>query len=686
MTTYRLFPATSGPSSANSYGGNILTGVNFAVAGGGNWFQGYWLWVASNGNTAATKCALWSVLSSTSGVLVPNSVVTSGTLTQGQWNYVPLATPLQLAPSYDSAGAGHGSAYLAAVGVNGNFPTTTSQFNSGDVHSAGITSGPLVAYSGTTGSNPAPYSMAQGVFAVASDPSVTMPHQADSSGDGGTNFWVDVQVSTTAPSGYAGSYRLWPNKYDANSSVGGDSALNYTIGTEVHLTSGCTLDNAWYYSQSGAASLATRCDVWSISTGLSVASITSPSWLTASGSAASAGGGWVKAAFAGSTTLPAGSYRVTVYNSGGTSGSWAARDASTDYWGQSTSTGAGASGITWGPLTAPSQPGASSGYVYNASDGAATPAYSSGTAVSAQSVFGQLPGGGITYPQLYAPVGGSSNQAQNYWVDLEVTPLADTPSPFTVPSAAVRGRAAARRGTSAGSTGAPLPAAPSLFTAPSRAARAGTAARRGSSRGPASFAPAVPFPSPFTAPCAARRGGTAARRGTARGSAGAAFATVPPPFTAPSRARRGCTAARPGAARGSAGAPYSPASSPFTAPSRARRAGTAARPGTSRGTPFTAPAPRPSPSPFTVPCRALVTRQAARRGTSRGSAGAAWAYAGAPAPFTLPHRSHSGARKAVTGRSAGSAGAPWSAPRPESVLFSLGPGRQLWSLGAARNG
>ena len=252
MATYRLFPSTSGPGSATSYGGNFLSAVSFTVTQGGCWFQGYWWWVASNGVTSATKCALWCVTGTGTGTLVPGSVVTSGTLTASQWNYIPLPTPVQLAIGYSPNNTTYGGAYVAAIGVNGNFPATASQFNSGDPYSAGITSGPLLAYSGTTGTKKPPYGNAQATFSVAgSDPSVTLPMTPDSSGDGATNFWVDVQVSDTAPPGYSGTYRLWPNKYDANSAAGLDSAFNYDICVEVHLAQPCVLSKMWTYSPGG---------------------------------------------------------------------------------------------------------------------------------------------------------------------------------------------------------------------------------------------------------------------------------------------------------------------------------------------------------------------------------------------------------------------------------------------------
>ena len=96
--TYRLFPS-SNPSTLASYGGSICVGVAFKATSGGTWLGGYWWWVFSSGqSTSAQKFALWSAFASGGPntpiyALVPGSVVTSGTLTPGQWNFVPLPTP-----------------------------------------------------------------------------------------------------------------------------------------------------------------------------------------------------------------------------------------------------------------------------------------------------------------------------------------------------------------------------------------------------------------------------------------------------------------------------------------------------------------------------------------------------------------------------------------------------------------
>ena len=205
MATYRLFPNTQGPSSAISYSGNFTTGVVFEVTTDDCWLEGYWWWVAGNGPTAAQKFALWLVTNTGSGVVIPAATVTSGTLSPG-WNFVPLPAPIPLSVGgFQEVG---GACYVVATGVNGNFPETDGYFTTGGPAAAGITNGPLTAFSDQSGSLPAPFAMSQAVFSVAgTDPAVSMPAEGHQS----ANFWMDLQVSDSAPVGYAGSYRLWPN-------------------------------------------------------------------------------------------------------------------------------------------------------------------------------------------------------------------------------------------------------------------------------------------------------------------------------------------------------------------------------------------------------------------------------------------------------------------------------------------
>ena len=367
-STYRLFPATDGPAAAVSYSGPFEAGVVFGVTNGGCWLDGYWWWVCGSGqSTSPQKFALWQTHNGQHGNVVSGSVVTSGALTAGQWNFVPLAAKLPLAI---------GATYVASTGFSNGFPDTNDQFGSGQPYAAGIVNGPLTAYSDASGSLPSPFKTAQGVFSVAStDPTVAMPIYGSSA----CNFWVDLQVDTNPPTGT--SYRLWPSFPTIPGTLDSDTA-GYTLATEFRLSQSCALDNIWYFSAAGAGALPTRCAIWSVSSQSVVAGTdqTSPSWSGAAGS------GWVACAFSG-VTLPAGDYKVAVFYAGGQQ--W--YQTTVGYW---ASGGTGASGITSGPLTAPSTSAATS------------PGQSSYNKAS------------WAYPNTYE----SATPGENYWVDVEVTP------------------------------------------------------------------------------------------------------------------------------------------------------------------------------------------------------------------------------------------------------------------------
>jgi hypothetical protein len=367
---FRLFPSTNGPSSPVSYGGPFMAGILFEVTTGGIWFDGYWWWVCPSGQpTAAQRFALWAVYDGGSGgALVPGSTVTSGTLVAGQWNYVSLSTPIPLAM---------GACYNACTGFTGNFPDTNGQYGPGGPYAAGITNGPLTAFSDQSGSKPPPFlNLPQGVFSVAgTDPTVNMP----ANGSGSDNFWMDLQVDTNRPSG--ASYRLWPSYPVLPGGVSYDTT-GYTLAMEFDLSASCTLDKIWFYSASGAAALPTHCAIWSTSTQSVVTGTdnTSPSWSGGPGS------GWVSCAYSGAT-LPAGDYKVAVFYGGGSR--W--YQVTGSYWG---SGGTGANGITAGPLTAPGLSAAT-----NPGQGTYNP-------------------GSWAYPLSY----GSGSNGENFWIDVEVTP------------------------------------------------------------------------------------------------------------------------------------------------------------------------------------------------------------------------------------------------------------------------
>jgi hypothetical protein len=337
--------------------------------------------------------------------------VTSGTLTAGQWNYIPLTTPVPL-----TAGIG----YLAMIGVNGSFPYTVSSFNTGDTYAAGITSGPLTCFSGQTGSNPGPYNQQNMLFETGvSDPGLVTGLSSDSSGDHASNFWVDVQVSDpgATPPGYAGSYRLFPNN-GVDAATLPDTGINYVIGTEARLNVPCALQKIWFYSYSTTSQLPTECAVWNVYTQVRVTENASPSWSGAAGS------GWVSCAFPG-VPLPAGRYYVTVYNGLAVPASdWSPRRL--NYWGGGAAglASPGLGGIVNGPLYAPDSPHASTVYEW-ANNPASVPPFSSGLQEPGQSVFAQGPPN--QFPYLYV-----DGLFQNYWVDLEVIPL---PGPAVTASA-----------------------------------------------------------------------------------------------------------------------------------------------------------------------------------------------------------------------------------------------------------
>lgn len=285
MSSYRIFPSTNGVVSPQIYAGNFIAGVQFCVTAEA-WFEGYWWWVCSTSqSTASVKCALWLVpVNSSTPVLVPNSTVTSGTLTAGQWNFVPLPTPIPLslggspgmAPPISAPGA---AVYCAAIGVNGNFPDTNNFWGNTQPGGNGITNGILTAYSSDSGNMTRPpggYQGGQGCFSTGGpDPTTTFP--------GGTsntdNFWVDVQVAdkTAMPAG--SSLRLWPDTEGIVYQPNGDNTVAVS-GTAFTLSQSCMLEKIWMNNPVGSTGLATRVGIWDIASKTEVAGTdnASPTW------------------------------------------------------------------------------------------------------------------------------------------------------------------------------------------------------------------------------------------------------------------------------------------------------------------------------------------------------------------------------------------------------------------------
>lgn len=403
MTAYRLFPSTDGPSSPVSYSGPFLAGVLFCLTST-SWFEGYWWWVCPTGqSTSPQKFALWQVYGETEGNVVPGSVVTSGTLTAGQWNYIPLPTPIQLSIGNLS---GLGAAiYEATTGFSGSFPDTNSQFGQADPYASGITSGPLFGYSDQGASAPCPASAGsfQGAFGVTgTDPSVNMPAQGSNS----SNFWIDLQVSDTPPDHYSGSYRLWPNFPTVFPTQPTIDTGAQTLGTQFTLSQPCALDNIWFYSPPFAEDLPASTQVWDATT----QALVSGTNLTASWSGGLASG-WVANSYANAgIVLPAGHYIATVYYGGGKVFYMESRGYFGSFDGAA---GPAANGMSNGPLSSP------------ASANSPNPPGGNGCTFTG--------GTSPTYPNGWDTKDGGENR----WVDIEVTPASmTTPPPEVVNSGA----------------------------------------------------------------------------------------------------------------------------------------------------------------------------------------------------------------------------------------------------------
>jgi hypothetical protein len=400
MTAYRLFDGTAGrpgvgssgtqPPGLTSYTSTpFQAGTIFSVLAGGMWHDGYWWWVPAGGDTAPQKFCLWQQYGTgTTRAVIPGTTVTSGTLTAGAMNYVPLAAPVQLAI---------GTLYIAATGWQPahGFPDSQNQFGPGQPYAGGITNGPLTAWGDTPNgstygftASSANWGLNQGLFGTGSagasgDPVLNFPGAQSNS----ANFWVDIQVSDTAPAGYSGSWRIWPNRFGAEG-TGVDTAANYILATEFSLSGPCALDNIWFYSPSGASQLPTQCAIWDVPSQAMVSGTlkTAPGWSGAAGS------GWVSASYSG-VSLPAGDYKTAVWNGAATPSGF---NEYSPLW---FTTGYGGSGITAGPITVPD----------------------ASTATSPGQATYQINSSAFVYPDLYV---SSVTPGQCYWVDAEVTPEA----------------------------------------------------------------------------------------------------------------------------------------------------------------------------------------------------------------------------------------------------------------------
>jgi hypothetical protein len=170
-------------------------------------------------------------------------------------------------------------------------------------------------------------------------------------------------------------YTLFSQGATGTSGVAADPTA-YTMGVQFSVSvSGGTLTAVYFYSDTGAAVLPQAIALYAVS-GASLVHSESASW------SGLAGTGWVRAAFASPPSLTSGAaYKACVEQS--TVANWYSLTAS--YW----TSGAGGSGITNGPLSAPGNAGGD--------------------------------GGQDTFSTSVPAYPNSSFNASNYWVDPEVT-------------------------------------------------------------------------------------------------------------------------------------------------------------------------------------------------------------------------------------------------------------------------
>jgi hypothetical protein len=387
----------NGPSTGVAYAGNLVVGNAFGVTTGGLWLTGYRWWVPStNGDTGSgQKFCLYQITGTSAGTIVPGSTVTAGALSAG-WNVVSLSSPLSLTPFGAGSATTYGCAYMACTGkvFSSGFPETKNLFGAAETYAAGITNGPLTAFSSTGGTLPVGGSggwVPQMAFTTSiSDPAVGMPTLNDSD----ANLWLDVVVSDTAPAGV--SYRGFPNEPAFVVPGSSPQASAYTLGLEFTLSQSCSLTRIWHYSPAGVTILPTRCAIWNVlsQTVVSGTDNASPAWSGAAGS------GWVSCDYTGAgVTLASGThYKVSTFTSDNTHTWFLAQPA---FW------GAGPdpfpSGITQGPLQV------------------------LGNAASTQGQNSWNLGITWTYPAT-GNLSNGANSPEFDGIDVEVTPVAAAPA------------------------------------------------------------------------------------------------------------------------------------------------------------------------------------------------------------------------------------------------------------------
>ena len=411
MSTYRLFSSTSGPAAPTDFGAGFefVSAMGFWVTEKTMYFEGYWWWVCSTDqSTAPQTFCLWQDTGDADtkgeyGTLVDASVVTSGNLTAGQWNWVPLPQPIPISQYI---------AYRAATASPRYAPVTNGQFGSGGAYAEGIANGPLFAFADATSGNSSDVNFFQASNCTWQEDTLDPTSVYPGSGYNGFNLWVDVQVTDQVPEG--ASFRCWPNQ--PNPLYPPEAALPYTVSTQLAVSESARILRFWFMSQTGNEQLPSICGIWDAETQQVVPGSVndSPTWVLPDGSAAAPGDGWCYCNQSAELVLEANhSYRVAVgmYEPGYV---WYSGDQG--YWltdgGGYPSQGEGAAH------------GAGNGIIY---------CVPCGLDPNPLTPCAQDTSGSWAYPNVV------ENDGDNYYVDLEVVPSSDTgsgPSPANVNSRA----------------------------------------------------------------------------------------------------------------------------------------------------------------------------------------------------------------------------------------------------------
>lgn len=175
MGTYRIWPSTNGPASVVGDTTAYTLGTEFYVTALVD-FTGYWWWCTPGADTSAKTCGLWQVVTATTGTPVAGAGAVSGPLTQGAWNWIPAAAPVQLTENQR-----YRAGILGTSGTNW-YGATPGAFPADIVH------GPLTAPStaNAVGNVQGGYNQ-QSVLAI---PAFT--------NGSGPSYWLDVQVVDSA--------------------------------------------------------------------------------------------------------------------------------------------------------------------------------------------------------------------------------------------------------------------------------------------------------------------------------------------------------------------------------------------------------------------------------------------------------------------------------------------------------